>query len=234
MARKPLILLTGAISFLMGMCSTPSARSQEPVRFDRAVRNDLFAGFAGDREAFARGMKHAKETLAKNPQHAEAMVWLGTGTFFESGQAFQKGDLPRAGELWEESMRLMDGAVELEPGNVAVRIPRGSAALAASRMVPPEMAAGLIERAASDYQKAYELQKARLVDMGTHPKGELLSGLADIYEQQGEKEKSRAMLETIVKELAGTPYAKRAGKWLSGAELSPQERRCIGCHDQSK
>jgi tetratricopeptide (TPR) repeat protein len=234
MARKPLIVLTGAVSFLLGMCSTPSARSQEPARFDKAVRNDLFAGFAGDREAFERGRKHAKETLDRNPKHAEAMVWLGTATFFESGQAFQKGDLQRAGELWEESMRLMDGAVELEPDNIAVRIPRGSAALAASRMVPPEMAAGLIERASADYQKAYELQKFRLATMGVHPKGELLSGLADAFEQQGEKDKSRALLETIVKEMEGTPYAKRAGKWLSGATLTPQERRCIGCHNESR
>ena len=36
-------------------------------RYDMIVRQDFFAGFAGNKEALARGMKVTEETLAKDP-----------------------------------------------------------------------------------------------------------------------------------------------------------------------
>src|SRR5881628_1869485 len=61
-------------------------------RFDMLVRQDFFAGFNGNREALERGMKITEDTLAKDPNHAEARVWHGSGILYLSGQAFQKGD----------------------------------------------------------------------------------------------------------------------------------------------
>src|SRR5215467_9769056 len=62
-------------------------------RFDMKVRADFFSGFAGDRDAFNRAMKVCDETLAKNPKHAEALVWHGSGLLFISGDDFRKGDI---------------------------------------------------------------------------------------------------------------------------------------------
>lgn len=44
-------------------------------RFDFKVREDMFAGMDGDTEAFDRAMKLIADTLAKDPDHAEA--WSG-------------------------------------------------------------------------------------------------------------------------------------------------------------
>src|SRR5580704_10733105 len=68
-------------------------------RFDAQVRNDFFAGFAGNREALERAMKLCEQVLASNPKQAEAMVWHGSGTFFQAGQSARAGDYQMAGEL---------------------------------------------------------------------------------------------------------------------------------------
>ncbi len=56
----------------------------DQARFDFRVRTDFFAGFAGNEQALARAMKICEEDLAKNPNHAEALVWHGSGVFFQS------------------------------------------------------------------------------------------------------------------------------------------------------
>ena len=60
-------------------------------RFDFKVREDMFAGMDGDTAAFDRAMKLIADTLAADPDHAEALVWRGDGRLFLAGQAFQRG-----------------------------------------------------------------------------------------------------------------------------------------------
>src|SRR5215467_7557160 len=88
------------------------------ARFDMLVREDMFAGFAGNKEAFDRAMKLTEETLAKDPKHAEAKVWHGSGVFFQAGQAFQKGDMQNGIILWQKGLDEMEQAVKLAPDNV--------------------------------------------------------------------------------------------------------------------
>ena len=52
----------------------------------------MFAGMDGDTAAFDRAMKLIADTLAREPDHAEALVWRGDGRLFLAGQAFQRGD----------------------------------------------------------------------------------------------------------------------------------------------
>ncbi len=59
-------------------------------RFDFKVREDMFAGMDGDTAAFDRAMKLIDDTLATDPNHAEALVWRGDGRLFLAGQAFQR------------------------------------------------------------------------------------------------------------------------------------------------
>ena len=68
---------------------------QPADRFDFAVRADFFAGFQGDRARFDRAMSRCEEELAKNPDHAEALVWRGSGLMSLSGNAFQAGDFQK-------------------------------------------------------------------------------------------------------------------------------------------
>jgi len=78
MHRRPRIIAATA-AFGIGIGS--ALLSAPPDRFDHVVRNDFFAGFAGDEEALERAMKVSGETLAANPEHAEALVWHGAGLY---------------------------------------------------------------------------------------------------------------------------------------------------------
>ena len=142
------------------------------VRFDYIVRNDFFAGFAGNAEALKRGMDTTERVLAGNPNHPEALVWHGGGGLFQSGLEFQKGNFQKGAELMQKATAEMDRAVELAPDNIGVRIPRGASLMTATQQMPdsPERRL-LIERALSDYQRAFDLQHNQLDRMGTHPLG---------------------------------------------------------------
>ena len=237
--KKNLMLMTGAISFLLGMCTAPTARSQDRLnpataaRFDKVVRDDFFAGFKGDESALQRAMKVTEEVLRENPEHAEALVWAGAGVFAQAGIAFRSGDQQNGMELWNRSLAMMDRAVELAPDDAGVRIPRGATLMTASREVPPQMAGELVRRALSDYHKAWDLQKDSIGRLASHSKGELLMGLADLHDRAGNAGSSREFLLKVTAEMEGTLYAERAKKWMKG-ELPAKERTCIGCHDAGK
>lgn len=235
MTRQTLII-TAAFSFALGVCTAPSARSQSDApRFDHKVRNDMFAGFAGDAAAMARATAIAAAVLKEDPNHAEAMVWLGTARTFESGQMFRKGDAQNGMALWNEGLALMSRAVALAPDHVGVRIPRGAAlaAATASPEMPPDFARPLIQLALSDYTKAYELQRNRFDQLSVHARGELLMGIADLTERSGGewREWTRRAAEELPKE---SPYARRAAAWLEKGELRPGARTCLGCHSNGQ
>lgn len=93
--KRRLLILTATLSFALGVCSAPSARSQDSApRFDRRVRNDFLAGFAGN---------------------AEATVWLGAAKAFKPGQLFRNGGKPNGMALGKEGLALMNRAVTLAP-----------------------------------------------------------------------------------------------------------------------
>ena len=91
MKHKALKLaIAGALAFLIGFLSSiKSAPAQQ--RFDLKVRNDFFAGFAGDKAALARGMKACEEVLAADPTNAEAMVWHGSGVLVGGAGPVRRG-----------------------------------------------------------------------------------------------------------------------------------------------
>ena len=213
------IVLIGATSFLM---------SQE--RFDFRVRNYFFAGFAGDTASLEKGMKICEDTLAADPKNAQALVWHGSGLFFQSGQAFQKGDSQKGAELWQRGLKEMADAVAMEPDALGVVIPRGAVLLTASHYVPPDRPGQLLQTGVQDFEKVYQLQGPDLSQLGTHPRGELMIGLADGYSRLGNQEKAQAWFERIQKELPGTPYEKSAAVWLETKSLAPSQAGCLSCH----
>src|SRR6266481_4509685 len=136
------------ISLGLGSIIGLTAFAQE--RFDLKVRNYFFAGFTGNAEALETGMKMSEEALTANPKNAEALVWHGSGLYFQAGQAFQKGDGAKGMEMFQRSMKEMDAAVALAPDSIGVRIPRGAVLFTGSRfMQDPAMARPLIEKAVS-------------------------------------------------------------------------------------
>jgi tetratricopeptide (TPR) repeat protein len=228
--RKKLLTIAGVAAFGFGFLSSlRSAPAQE--RFDMKVRDDFFAGFAGNQEALDRGMKSCESTLATNPKHAEALVWHGSGLYYLGGRAFQTGDSEKGMELVKRGISEMSRAVELEPDNIAVRIPRGAALLQSTLFMPEnEFRRGLIESGLEDYLRTFELQKAHFDQLGTHPRGELLLGIADANRRLGNTEEADRWFRKIASDLEGSIYQKRADKWLETRTLETSDVQCAGCH----
>jgi len=223
------LIVTFMLSLLAAVPQAPPAPT--PQRFDMIVRTDFFAGFAGDEARLAKGMATCEEMLATAPNHAEALVWHGSGLAFSAGKAFQQGDMKTGGELWQRGMEEMDKAASLEPDNVGVRIPRGALLLQATRNMPPAMARPLIEKAVGDYEHVLALQSAYFGTMGDHPKGELLFGLAEVYSRLGNAEKARTYFERLIADAPASGQAPKAKAWLSTGALPKSEGLgCVGCH----
>ena len=229
MKKQPRLILFTAVAtcaFAFGMAS--KLYSADAERFDYKVRDDFFAGFNGNKAALERGLKVSAEMLAREPKHAEAMVWHGGGIFFQSIEAFQNGDLQKGMDLSIRGRKEMDTAVALAPENVAVRIPRGSIYLAASRYMPAEHARPLIELGIADYETARRVQNDEY--RGDHPRGELLFGLAEAYSRLGDQQKAELFFARVQKELPTTEYARRTDEWIKTKTLTAGQTRCIGCH----
>jgi tetratricopeptide (TPR) repeat protein len=199
-------------------------------RFDMKVRNDFFAGFTGDKEALIRAMRNCEEALKEDAGNAQALVWHGAGLFFQSGQAFQTGDSQTGMDLYQRGLKEMETAVSMAPDDVGVRIPRGATLLTGTHQMPPQMARPLIEKGVGDYERTLDIQSDHWSTLGSHPRGELLFGLADGYSRLGDQAKAQTYFERIQKELPGTPYAKRAAIWLDTKSLPQSQTGCIGCH----
>jgi hypothetical protein len=210
----------------------PAHTSQEVPAWDyNVVRADMFAGLAGDAARFAKAMAFCEQMLARHPKHPEALVWHGSGLFFEAGQAFQKGDMAKGGPLWERGLAEMNEAVALAPDSLAVVIPRGAVLLQASRFVPPAMARPLLETALRDYEHVLALQKSYFHTLGDHPKGELLFGLADGHARLGDNVKARMYFERLIADAPSSGQAPRGRAWLeTGVVPEAKGLGCFGCH----
>jgi tetratricopeptide (TPR) repeat protein len=207
-----------------------SEEKKEAIRFDHEVREDIFAGFGGDKEALERGIKKCEVVLEKNPKHAEALVWRGAARVFQAGQLFQAKKQAEGLKLWNSGLKDLDDALELDPKNVGVRIPRAAILVQSGHNAPPQIGKPLLEKARKDFETIFEAQKKHLDKIGRHPHGELRMGLADVYRALGEADKSKEQLEAVVKELPKTKYADRAQEWLAAKADAKLIHNCIGCH----
>jgi len=223
---------TKAMTSILALAVVTVTVALAQERFDMLVRQAFFAGFNGNREALERGMKITEDTLAKDPNHAEARVWHGSGVLYLSGQAFQKGDQQNGMKLWRQGLDEMEQAVRLAPNNVAVLIPRGATLITATRFLPPEFGKTPLQTGVSDFEQVLRLQEPRFSQLGLHPRGELLTGLADGWSRLGNDAKAREYFERIATELKGSVYEQKAKAWLENKPdvISPGFFNCSGCH----
>ena len=195
------------------------------------MRDSLFSALSGHPEAFKKILDTSSKALSLNPDHAQAMVWHGVATFGGFFVEAQKGNMPTAMASLEKGTAEMDRAVSLAPDDIEVRIMRAVMYSPASRQLPPPLATDALEKARSDFQHAFDLQKSKLDQMGTHPLGELLQNLADLNSRQGktaDAERYYAMIQTKLKD---TEYARRAGEWMKTKKPLPEaQTNCVGCH----
>ena len=234
------LLIFSTIPFLNAQTPPSSSSSSSnstsvSERFDDLVREDFFAGMTGDMKAFDRGMTTCEAMLAKNPKHAQAMVWHGGGLLFRAGQVFQTNNIQLGLTLWRKGLKQMDDAVALEPDNISVLIPRGATLLPSSRYTPDKNESRrLLQTGVGDYEKVLKMQETYFTTLSTHSRGELLFGLADGWYRLGDTNKSRAYLQRILNDCTNSAYATRATSWLAADPKSLAEKSrnltCIGCH----
>jgi hypothetical protein len=225
-------LLTTTFTLMLALAiGTVYPAAQRTDRFDYVVREDFFAGFAGDAERLAKGMATCERVLADNPAHAEAMVWHGTGLMVQARSAFGAGDQKRGSELWARGLAETDKAVLLAPNDVGVLVPRAAVVLQATRTMPENIARPLIVSAVSNYERVLDIQKDTFQSLGDHPKGELLFGLAEGYARLGDLAAARRYFERLVTDAPQSGQAPRARTWLeSGTLPAAGGLGCVGCH----
>ena len=74
-----------ALALLMTLPTGPTAALAQ--RFDDRVRDLFFSGIAGEADDLVEAIALCDAALAANPDHAEALVWHGSGTFYMAGVA---------------------------------------------------------------------------------------------------------------------------------------------------
>jgi hypothetical protein len=200
-------------------------------RFDFKVREDMFAGMDGDKDSFDRALTLIAETLAADPDHAEALVWRGDARLFLSGQAFQRGAIGEGRTLATQGLADMERAVALAP-TIGVRIPRATGLMPFARGLRPfnrPEADRLTRIAIGDFEFTMAASAAKWSTLAAIVLGELLGALADGWLQLGESVKADAYLDRMTAELPGTPYARNAA--LRRADPAARvPLTCLSCH----
>jgi hypothetical protein len=235
MTRSTVIIAALAVAIaLLAVAVAPHAQTSGTAgeRFDYAVRADFFAGFRGDAERLARGMKLCDDVLAANPDHADALVWHGAGLLCLAGAAAARLDVEPASARARRAREELDRAVSLAPDSLNVIIVRAVVLNAsAPRTSDPARRETMQQAAVAGFEKALALQTPYLDQLSEHARGELLGGLAEGWSRLGDTDKARAYLRRIASELPGTRYAARASAWLEdGPQAGPMT--CLTCHRQ--
>jgi len=239
LCRLAVIVLVGAA--IAGWSSAerqtdaaPKCRvNQQNDRFDTLVRDDFFAGMMGDTVRLDRGMKYCEQILARNPKHAEALVWHGGGLIARAVEAYTKSNTALGDRLWNAGIEEMNNAVVFEPKNMGVKIGRAATliGLAQSGWDPADLRSrALLESAIQDYENVYRWQKPNFSGLPNHSRGELLFGLASGWSILGNENQARKYLRLIAKECNDTPYESEAQRWLMKKWPVVIQHDCIGCH----
>ena len=200
---------------------------------DEIVRSDFFAGMMGNRARLDRGMKYCEDLLAKNPKHAEALVWHGGGLLVRAVHAYTKGDDATGDKLWKTGIEEMNNAAALDPDNMKVKIGRSATLIgyAQSGWDPSDSQSRvLLESALLDYEAVYRWQKPNFNKVPVHSRGELLFGLASGWSILGNDNKAREYLTLILKDCKDTAYEAEARRWLLRKWPLVIQHDCIGCH----
>jgi tetratricopeptide (TPR) repeat protein len=195
------------------------------------MRSDLFAAMAGSPERLQNMLDASGKILARNPDHAQALLWHGAATLGGFFAEAQKGNVMAAMPAFGKAEAEMDRAVSLAPNDLEIRVVRAVLYAPASRHMPPPYSERLLEKTRADFQHTFDLQQEKLGELGTHPLGELLQGLGDTYSRQGKPADAEKYYRMIQTRLKSTEYARRADEWMRTKQPLPESQtQCIGCH----
>jgi len=226
--------LTAVSAALLAFLLSIASAQKQAERFDLVVREDFFAGLAGNAEALKRGMAKCEEKLKAEPDNAEALVWHGAGLQFQSVSYFQKNEMQKGIELYQQGEAEMDRAVQLQPKSISILVPRAAHYVVFSRYVPDKaQQRTMLTKVIHDYEEVYRQQQPHFDKLSEHARGELLLGLAEAYLRSGGEENRGKANELLKLAQQEKSYVKEATTWLQAApEAKPSTffHTCVGCH----
>jgi len=208
----------------------------QPERFDLLVRDDFFAGMFGDRVRLDKGMKYCEEILRKNPKHAQALVWHGSGLMTQSATAYAEGKTPLGDKMWKQGLYELNRGRALAPDDLGVKIGRSALLIGIAQSgYDPEDREGreLLESAVRDYEVVFAKQKEYFSKLSDHSRCELLFGLAAGWNRLNDAAKTRFYLDNIVQH-CGSEYQTEARTYLDQTPMSTIDHNCVGCHVNKK
>jgi hypothetical protein len=211
-----------------GLGLLAAARADDPPRFDYSVREDIFRGLRGDKDALARGLKGCEDVLAKDPKHAEALVWHGSGLMFQAGDLFRSGDQKAGVRKWTQAIGEMDGAVKLEPNSRGTRVPRGVVYVNVAPFAPKPQQKELAAKAKEDLEYVLGTYKGDLSGLSDHRRGELLLALAQVGRLTGDEPAAQKYLDQLIAVSPDSKWGKEAAAWKK--DPKKMTRNCVGCH----
>lgn len=232
------------LALIAACASSPPARPAAPAgpppavtaappataeRFDARVRQDFFDGLRGDAAALDRAQQLCEDTLARQPDHAEALVWHGAALATRSYQAFARGDRDAGLALYTKATGEMDRAVALAPQAPGVRIPRGAVYLAMAEHVPEPARTTLARLGVGDYEATLAVQAPYFATLTLHAREQLLYGLTSGYAMLGEADQARASYERMRHDAAGSALLPRAAERAAGHAVAG-DTPCAQCH----
>lgn len=197
--------------------------------FEYQVRSDFFDGLRGDVAALDRAVKVCDDVLAKQPDHAEALVWHGAAMMGRARLAFGGGDRATGMKLYQQGLGEMDRAVALAPDNLGVRIPRGAVLLGFAAYVPEPQKSRLVARGVSDYEVTLARQSPRFGELTLHAREQLLYGLTEGYAVLGQTAKAQATYQRMTADAAGSELLPRAQARAAGQAVDGPAP-CAACH----
>lgn len=231
-------IATALLSLLAGSLGV-FAQQQRPatIPIHTWVREDLFAGFmADDMARFERGEQKVLEYLAETPGRPDASAWLVGAKLYRASRAFKEGKTSQADALVREATQLMDTAVAKAPNDPGVQATTGGSIVVMANELPEKHYAPLMERARIHFARLYAMQSRAVPQLPLHIKGELLAGVAETEFRVGDRERARAVLNQIVTDMPGTPYAKSAAMWLAAPAKVTKDTKlvCQSCHEPGR
>ncbi len=162
-------------------------------KFDDALMADFSNGMQGDSASYERAMAKANKILAANPKDSQTLVWAGSATLAQSGQAFMSGNFAEGGKMWAEGRRKMDDAVSLDGENIEVLIVRGSTYIGASAKYPvKEEADKLRSLGTADLEKIISSTEGKTDGKSVGIRTKAINIFVKHYTETGDKEKAES------------------------------------------
>jgi hypothetical protein len=232
-------MLTVSMLCLTAAMALVAAQDQRPknVPFYTWVREDTFGGFlADDMVRFERGMKKAQEYLDADPNHMEALDWIGAGTIYRAVRAFKAGDDANGDKLFAEGMAKMDKAIAGAPMDLGIRATTGGTLVALAAQLPDRHYKSALEKARDQYAILFKAQAAQIDQLPLHLKGEALAGVAETEFRVGDRAQANVYLDKIIAGMPGTRYAQIAETWRKSPDSVGKSDRlaCQSCHEAGR